>query len=249
MSCYETLAGCYDSLTEDVQYERRAEYLTRLLRRSKREIHSVLDLACGTGTMSLLLAQRGYRVLGVDLSEDMLAEAMNKALAMDEEQRPFFICQSMTALRLGEEVDAVICGLDSLNYLLRPSDVQRTFRRVAASLKSGGMFIFDVNTAEKLEGLDGQVFLDETEDTYCVWRAEYSRRSHIITYYMDLFRREKGERWRRSFEEHRERAYTREELSEWLEEAGFTAVRCYGDLSRSEPGAHEQRLYFSAIKE
>lgn len=246
--CYEALAGCYDALTGDVQYEKRAAYLCRLLRRAGRKVERVLDLACGTGTMTCLLAERGFEMTGVDLSEDMLAEAMNKAFDLPEEQRPLLLQQSMTALRLYEPVDAVVCCLDSLNYLTAPKDVQRTFRHVYDNLQSGGIFVFDVNTVYKLENLDGQVFLDETEDSYCVWRAAYSRRSRTITYGMDLFRRRKDGAWRRTPEEHRERAYTREELTAWLGEAGFTEIRFFGDMSKDEPQETELRMYVSALR-
>ena len=246
--CYEALAGCYDALTGDVQYEKRAAYLTRLLRRAPRKVESVLDLACGTGTMTCLLAEMGYEMIGVDLSEDMLAQAMDKAFDMDEERRPLLLQQSMTKLRLFAPVDAVVCCLDSLNYLTSPKAVQSTFRRVYENLSSGGIFVFDVNTVYKFEQLDGQVFLDETDDSYCVWRAAYSRRSRTITYGMDLFRERRDGAWRRTWEEHRERAYTREELTAWLGAAGFTDIRFFGDLSRSEPKDTELRMYVSALR-
>ena len=245
---YEALAGCYDALTEDVGYEKRATYLCRLLRRASGEVRSVLDLACGTGTMTCLLARRGYEMVGVDLSEDMLAQAADKALALPQEQRPLFLQQSMTGLRLWGPVDAAVCCLDSLNYLTEPRAVRRALRRVYESLRPGGVFIFDVNTDYKLRQLDGQVFLDETEDAYCVWRAAYSARSHTVTYGMDLFRRRSDGLWRRTQEEHRERAYTREELTAWLAEAGFADVRWYGNLSRQEPGEQELRMYASALR-
>ena len=246
--CYEALAGCYDALTGDVQYEKRAAYLMRLLRRAKRKVETVLDLACGTGTMTCLLAEQGYDMIGVDLSEDMLAEAMNKAFDLEEERRPLLLQQSMTKLRLYAPVDAVVCCLDSLNYLTSPKAVQSTFRRVYDNLHSGGIFVFDVNTVYKFEQLDGQVFLDESDDSYCVWRAAYSRRSRTITYGMDLFRQRRDGAWRRTLEEHRERAYTREELTAWLSDAGFTDIRFFGDLSRSEPKEEELRMYVSALR-
>ena len=246
--CYEALAGCYDALTGDVQYEKRAAYLKRLLRRAKRKVETVLDLACGTGTMTCLLAEQGYDMIGVDLSEDMLAEAMNKAFDLEEERRPLLLQQSMTKLRLYAPVDAVVCCLDSLNYLTSPKAVQSTFRRVYDNLHSGGIFVFDVNTVYKFEQLDGQVFLDESDDSYCVWRAAYSRRSRTITYGMDLFRQRRDGAWRRTLEEHRERAYTREELTAWLSDAGFTDIRFFGDLSRSEPKEEELRMYVSALR-
>lgn len=247
-NCYEALAGCYDALTGDVQYEKRAAYLMRLLRRAKRKVETVLDLACGTGTMTCLLAERGYDMIGVDLSEDMLAEAMNKAYDLEEERRPLLLQQSMTKLRLFAPVDAVVCCLDSLNYLTQPRAVQSTFRRVYENLQSGGIFVFDVNTVYKFEQLDGQVFLDETDGSYCVWRAAYSSRSRTITYGMDLFRQRRDGAWRRTLEEHRERAYTREELTQWLTDAGFTDIRFFGDLSRNEPGETELRMYVSALR-
>ncbi len=246
--CYEALAGCYDALTGDVQYEKRAAYLCRLLRRAERPVRTILDLACGTGTMTCLLAERGYELIGVDLAEDMLAEAMNKALELPEESRPLLLQQSMTNLRLPQPVDAVVCCLDSLNYLTEPRAVQRAIRHVYDCLAPGGLFLFDVNTVYKLENLDGQVFLDETEDSYCVWRAAYSRRSRTITYGMDLFRRRRDGAWRRTLEEHRERAYTREELTQWLTAAGFHDIRFFGDLSQKEPGEQELRMYVSALR-
>ena len=203
MSCYEALASSYDALTEDVGYEKRADFLEKLLRRSAIPVKLVLDLACGTGTMTWLLTQRGYEVIGVDGSEDMLAAAMSKG-GQAAGVPPVFLHQSMPKLDLYGTVDAAVCCLDSLNYLTDPEDVRRTFRRLHLFVAPGGMLVFDVNTVAKMQALDGQVFLDETDDTYCVWRTEYSR--GLCTYYMDLFRRRSDGTWRRSAELHRQRA-------------------------------------------
>ena len=185
---------------------------------------------------------------GADLSEDMLAEAERKARELPEGSRPFFICQPMQRLRLAEPVDAVICALDSLNYLTRPDDCRKTLRRVYNALKSGGLFVFDINTPAKLRGLDGQVFLDEMDDTYCVWRTEFDAKKRLCFYGMDIFRLN-GSLWDRSFEEHIEYAYEPDELALWLEEAGFTHIRQYGDRVLRAPKQDEQRIYFSAKKD
>ena len=245
MSCYEALAGSYDALTTDVDYEKRADFLEKLLRRSAIPVRLVLDLACGTGTMTWLLTQRGYEVIGVDGSEEMLAAAMSKS-GQTAGIPPVFLHQSMPRLDLYGTVDAAVCCLDSLNYLTDPRDVQRTFRRLHLFVAPGGMLVFDVNTVAKLQALDGQVFLDETEDTYCVWRTEYSR--GLCTYYMDLFRRRRDGTWRRSAELHRQRAYTAEELTSWLTEAGFGDIRVYGDGKLRRPKGDEQRIYFSCVR-
>lgn len=140
----------------------------------------------------------------------------------------------MPKLDLYGTVDAAVCCLDSLNYLTDPADVRRTFRRLHLFIAPGGVLVFDVNTAAKLAALDGQVFLDETEDTYCVWRTEYSR--GLCTYYMDIFQRRSDGAWERREELHRERAYTVEELTAWLTEAGFGDIRVYGDAKLRRPG-------------
>ena len=245
MSCYDALAANYDALTGDVGYEKRADYLEKLFQKSRIPVHTVLDLACGTGTMTWILTGRGYEMIGVDASEEMLAAAMEKSGSV-EGIAPIFLHQSMPKLDLYGTVDAAICCLDSLNYLTNPKDVQRTFDRLRLFIAPGGVLIFDINTVEKLAALDGQVFLDETEDTYCVWRPEYRR--GICTYYMDLFQLQEDGSWERSFELHRERAYTVEELTAWLEAAGFGEIRTYGDQKMRRPAEGEQRIYFSCIR-
>lgn len=245
MSAYEPLAAAYDGLTKDVEYEKRADYLEKLFARSRIPVRTVLDLACGTGTMTWLLTGRGYEMIGADMSEEMLAAAMMKSGTVEGVQ-PIFLHQSMPQLDLYGTVDAAICCLDSLNYLTKPRQVQETFRRLHLFIAPGGMLIFDVNTPEKFRSLDGQVFLDENEDSYCVWRTEFSR--GLCTYWIDLFRRE-GELWRRSLEVHRQRCYTAEELTAWLKEAGFGKIRIYGDCRRRAPREGEQRIYFSCIRE
>ena len=246
MSTYETLASCYDDFTGDVQYERRARYLSRLLAVPKGEQLLILDLACGTGTLTEIFTRAGHRMIGVDLSADMLAVAANKFTELSAEERPLLLQQRMTALRLPFTVDAAFCALDSLNYLLRPEEVRRTFRAVAGVLRPGGRFAFDVHSISHLAALDGQVFSDENEDACCIWHSAYCSRSQTITYDMDIFRREKGNLWRRSEEVHRERGYRAEELSSWLTEAGFADIRITGDLTGKPPRAEEERLYFSA---
>ena len=246
MSAYEALAFSYDSLTHDIPYEEMLSYMEALLQKHGVQPQLVLDLACGTGSMSVLLAKRGYQVLAADLSEDMLAMAWEKAA--DLEQPPFFICQSTQRLRLPYAVDWVVCCLDSLNYVTDPEDCREAFKRVYGSLSEGGAFVFDINSEEKLRGLDGQVFLDENEDTYCVWRAEFDQQENICYYGMDIFQRERKDLWHRSFEEHREYAYSVEQLTQYLREAGFTTIEIYGDRSMNAPAAGEQRIYFYAQK-
>ena len=247
MSCYEALAASYDGLTRDIPYEKYLRFFKTLLRRHGVTATTVLDLACGTGSLSVLLAKHGYRVLGVDRSEEMLTVAAEKAMELEENQ-PFFVAQPMQRLKIPEPVDACVCALDSINYVTKPQDVQKAFRRVYESLRPGGLFVFDINTLYKLENLDGQVFLDETEDSYCVWRAVYDKRHSLCRYGMDLFQQANDGLWERSFEEHVERAYTPEELSDWLADAGFAQIEQFGNLRLEAPENTELRIFFAAKK-
>lgn len=239
MSSYDALAASYDGLMADGAYRKRADYLVRCFEKSAIPVRSVLDLACGTGTIACLLAARGYDVVATDGSEEMLTQAMTKAAEM--EHPPLFIHQSMPRLRLGQEVDAAVSTLDSLNYLTREKDIRETFCRVYRWLKPGGSFIFDVNTPYKLRSMDAQMYTDETEESYCVWRTFFSEKTKLCTYQVDLFRLRGDGAWERGFEEHRERAWTEEELRTFLADAGFRDVKITGDLKRSAPKAEELR--------
>ena len=247
MSAYEALAGVYDALTGDVGYEKRADYIEKLFLKSRIPVHTVLDLACGTGSMTALLTERGYELIAVDESPDMLAAAREKAADLTGEP-PVFLNQSMEALDLYGTVDAAVCCLDSLNYLTSPRDVQKTLERLHLFISPGGLLVFDINSAAMLRDLDGQVFLDEKEDVYCVWRPEFEKRSRVCTYWMDIFTRRTDGAWERSVEQHRQKAYEVEELRSWLLEAGFNRIRTYGDCRMSGPRENEQRIYFSAIR-
>ena len=247
MSSYEALAARYDVLTRDVDHRRWADYIERHFAKCAIPVHTVLDLACGTGELTCLLAERGYEMIGVDQSPEMLAVASEKAAAVRRE-RPIFLQQSMQRLDLYGTVDACICCLDSVNYVTRPADLGRAFQRIHLFLMPGGLFLFDVNTPEKLRSLDGQVFLDETDDTYCIWRAQWSERRKTCTYGMDLFLKE-GALWRREEEVHIERAYELEELETLLRAAGFCQIRRCGELKFRAPAEGEQRVFLAARKE
>lgn len=215
MDSYEALAASYDELTEDVEYEKRADFVEKLFLRAKRPVKSLLDLACGTGTMTVLFARRGYTVTGVDYSPEMLAQAQQKLAAINSP--PLLLCQSMPQLKLLEKVDAAICCLDSINYLTRPRDVQRTFNRLHDTIAPGGSLVFDIHAVSKMEKLDGEVLLDEREDVFCLWRTRYRKNVKMLDYEVDLFRLQPDGAWERDFEEHHQRAYTVEELTAWLD--------------------------------
>ena len=245
---YEYLARCYDQFTQDVDYQRWADYVERHFARGSLPIRTVLDLACGTGSLTKVLAQRGYEMIGADLSEEMLAQAAEKCRGVGRPE-PIFLHQAMEELDLYGTIDACVCCLDSVNYVTRSGKLARALQRVHTFLMPGGLFLFDINTPDKLRGLDGQIFLDETEDAYCVWRAEFSARRRMCTYGMDIFRREENGLWQRWEEVHEEYAYEPAELEELLRQAGFRQIKQYGELRMRAPRTGEGRIFFAARKD
>ena len=245
MDAYKALAVSYDRLTNDVDYRAVVEFYYEILAREGLRPRTAVDLACGTGSVTALLAQRGLDVTGVDMSEDMLTVALDKASGL--ENIPRFVCQRLQQLQLPRGVDLAVCALDSLDYITEPADCEEAIRRVYRVLNPGGIFIFDVNTPQKLRNMDGQVFIDEDDDVFCVWRGEFDEQTNICSYGMDLFQR-RGEVWERSFEEHREYAYSAEQLKRYLKKAGFTGIRVYGDRRLEAPTPDDQRIYIKARK-
>ena len=245
MDAYHALAKSYDRLTRDVDYQATVDFYFEILKREGLNPKTAVDLACGTGSVAILLAEKGLQVTAVDLSAEMLSEAAQKAA--DMENPPFFVCQPLQELQLPRGVDLAVCALDSLDYITDPADCAEAIRRVYRVLNPGGIFIFDVNTPEKLRAMDGQGFLDEDEDVFCVWRGEFDEKTNICSYGMDLFQRQ-GSVWHRFFEEHREYAYSADQLKGYLRSAGFTHIGVYADRQFVAPREGEQRIYIKARK-
>ena len=241
MDAYHELAKSYDRLTNDVDYEATVAFYYDILKREGLNPRTCVDLACGTGSVTAILVEKGLQVTGVDLSEEMLTVASQKAPGA------WFICQPLQELKLPRAVDMAVCALDSLDYITDPKDCEEAIRRIYKALNPGGIFIFDVNTPEKLRAMDGQVFLDEDDDVYCVWRGEFDEETNICSYGMDLFQRA-GDVWHRSFEEHCEYAYSEEQLVGYLKAAGFTNIEVYADREFTAPREGEQRIYIKARK-
>jgi SAM-dependent methyltransferase len=245
MNAYHNLADSYDSLTLDVDYDAVVGFYETILDREGVLPRTAADLACGTGSVALRLAQKGLQVTAVDMSEEMLCVAAQKAECLDN--RPVFICQKLQQLHLPRGVDLAVCALDSMDYIIDPEDCKLAIAKVYKALNPGGIFIFDVNTPAKLKAMDGQVFLDENEDTFCVWRGEFDEQTNICSYGMDLFQR-KGNLWQRSFEEHQEYAYREAQLVSYLKNAGFNGIEVFGDRRLEAPSEQDQRIYLKARK-
>ncbi len=247
-AAFGPVAPYYDALMAGVPYRFWVDYLERLWALHDRKPHEVLDLACGTGTVSRLLVPRGYAVTGVDLSAGMLDVARRRTA---EAGLPVaFHRQDAAAFDLGAaRFDAVVCLFDSLNYILEPERLQAAFARVRAHLRPGGTFTFDVNTEYALaEGMFNQSCMRMNEPLRYRWRSRYDAETRLCTVRMD-FSYDPGTGVRESFlEVHRQRAYGKDELAQWLREAGFAGVTAYDAYSTDPPKKRSDRLFYFAVK-
>ena len=240
MSCYGSLAAWYDQLTGDVPYSQFADFYEAEFARCGGEFRLLLDLCCGTGTLTALMAERGYEMIGVDASVEMLMQAREKCEGLSVP--PLFLCQDAAQLDLYGTVDAAYCSLDGMNYI-PPEDLPELFHRLRFFVRPGGLVLFDVRLPEWFRSLDGQIFVDESEDLLCLWRADYDAAEQAVVYGMDLFERQ-GQLWRRSGEEHVEYAHEPETLKALLEEHGYRDVRLISDGPQGDSG----RLFLSAVR-
>ncbi|WP_308618982.1 methyltransferase domain-containing protein [uncultured Eubacterium sp.] len=245
MSSYQTFAYLYDELTQNVEYEKRCDYILSFFEKNGIKSGTVLDLACGTGSMSIPFMKRGYNIIGLDYSEEMLEIASNRFF---EAGNNFSLLKAkMQEFELSEKADACICCLDSINHLNNIDDVQAAFKNVYDSLNNNGLFVFDVNTVYKHnEVLADNTFVFDEDDYYLVWDNEaVDDRTVRILLDMFLFN---GENYDRFSEEFEETAYSVEELSTLLKNSGFVDIKVYDELSYDEPKNDSERLYFVCKK-
>lgn len=243
---YSVFAQYYDVLTRNADYQKRADYLCDLLKHYQHDAGTILDLACGTGSLTLRLKQRGFDIFGVDNSIDMLTRAQQKANAAGE--NILFLHQQMQSIDLYGFVDTVICTLDSLNHLPMKIDVEQTFQRVSHFLVPGGLFIFDMNTPYKHRTILGNhTFIYDTEDVYCIWQNHYQKEGCRVGITLDFFERD-GAVYKRKKEHFYERAYSQDQITEILKQAGLQLIDTFAEMTFQPPTQKAERIVYIAQK-
>lgn len=246
MSGYSDFAEFYDCLTQNVGYEKKADYIFKLFKRHRHNPGLTLDLACGTGTLTLELKRRGVDIYGVDASCEMLSMAQQKAC--ESGQQILFLCQKMQNLNLYGSIDTCICSLDSINHLTSTADVQKTFDRLFSFMNNNGLFIFDANTVYKHKHILGDnCYIYDTEKVFCAWQNNYNEKNNKVIITLDFFVPD-GKTYFRSSEQFAERAYTREEMTQMLTNAGFSLEAVYDDMSFDTPNEKSEREIYVARK-
>lgn len=242
MDAYTSFAEVYDMFMDNVPYEEWSRYLTELLKEYRIEEGVVCELGCGTGKMTRLLADAGYDMIGVDMSEDMLAIA-----SMENPQQILYLCQDMRELELYGTVAAVVSVCDSMNYLLEEDDLLEVFQRVNEYLEPGGVFLFDLNTIYKYETLLGETTICENRlEGSFIWENYYDEEEQINEYDLTLFIQEKENLYRKFEETHYQRGYSMEKIRTLLEEAGMEFVTAYDACTKNPPRENSERIYIVA---
>ena len=246
MSRYSAFARYYDELTANIDYKKRGEYFHSFIKRFKTTKDNILlDLACGTGSISEVMAGLGYDVIGVDYSEEMLGIAMDKKF--DSGLDIQYICQDMRELDLYGTVDVTVCALDSINHLAGLDDVKKVFSSVALFSEQDGIFIFDVNTPYKHRVvLANNTFTYETENVYCVWENTLDIDTLEVKMNLEFFEREENGLYSRSSDSLSERAFSEGDIERLLDECGFEVLGKYGDDTFELPRSDSQRIVYAA---
>ncbi|HBI85356.1 MAG TPA: class I SAM-dependent methyltransferase [Ruminococcus sp.] len=249
-SSYGVFAQYYDALTRNVEYDARAEQLCRLIEKHLRADmpeHILLDLACGTGSLSEAFARRGWDVIGIDGSAEMLSEALDKKY--DSGLPVQYLQQDMRSLDLYGTIAVTVCALDSLNHLPQAADVRRVMERVNLFSEAGALFLFDVNTAYKHRCvLADNCFVYEPEGAVCVWRnaLDETAPEYPVTIRLDFFEQLEGRKYLRSAEEFTERIWHPELLEAMLAETGFTLLEVLDGDTFAPHVPETQRLLYVA---
>ena len=242
MAGYSDFSEAYDALRFNVPYDEIADYYAKILR-SITGGARLLDMGCGTGSLTVRMKSRGFDVIGQDASSDMLMFAAEKSSEI------LWICQNMEETELAEPVDAIISTLDSVNHLPDRSAWEQCFRKAAENLKGGGAFVFDVNTIYKHREILGEnTFVYDVDGVYCVWQNTFDEKDNGADIELDLFFEEEDGTYSRTDETFRETAFSEREIREMLSAAGFETLNVYEYLTFNEPTEQSEKLLFAARK-
>lgn len=246
MEAYSGFAEVYDFLMKDIDYEGWIKYIEEAFYRESVKPKTILELACGTGNITNRLGKKGYDIVGVDLSNEMLMFAKDKAYDLGLDIK--YLKQDMRELEVNKEFDSVICLCDGFNYILDEGELLNIFKKVCSILSNKGLFIFDISSYYKLaEILGNNVYGENFDDVSYLWHNYFDKESSICELDLTIFKRE-NELFRRHREYHLQRGYRKEELQALLKGAGFESIRVYKSFSFEPFREKDERICFICKK-
>lgn len=247
MSYSVGFSSVYDEYTLNVDYSAEADYIINILEKAGVKGRCILDAACGTGSLSVELLERGCEVIGVDISEEMLNIAREKTSEFGN--RSLLLCQDLCELDLFGTVDCAVCMLDSLNHLDGLDSVRKAIEKMFLFLEPGGVIIFDMNTPYKHQKvLADNTFVYENENSFLVWQNELCDDNMTVNIYLDIFVEDKDGKYDRFSEDFSETAYSSDTIINLLKDTGFEDIRLFAEDGTPNIGEDEQRCRFVAVK-
>lgn len=245
---YQRFAYVYDQLMKDAPYDSWLQFVERVVTKYEHPIRHVLDLACGTGSIAIPLAAKGYKVTGIDLSEDMLA--MSYAKSQEAGVTVDWIQQDMLQLELSQQVDTIVCFCDSLNYVTEDEQIIQLFHRIYEQLTPNGYFLCDLHSIHKLKHVFGDhTFGTHEENVSLLWQSFYDEEQETVDHELSFFIQEEQEDLYRRFDEvHTQKGYRLEDIMEWLYAVGFEIKEVTADFSEQAPEEESERLFIVAFK-
>lgn len=244
---YQRFAYVYDQLMKDAPYDNWLLFIERVIRKYDHPMHTILDLACGTGSIAIPLASKGYKIAGIDLSEDMLAIAYGKSQEAGVSVE--WIQQDMLELDFPYQVDTIVCFCDSLNYVIEDAQIIQLFRSIYEQLTPNGYFLCDLHSIHKLQHVFGdQTFGTHDEDISLLWQCFYDEAKVTVDHELSFFIQEQGDLYRRFDEVHTQKGYRLEDIMEWLYAVGFEIKEVTADFSEDAPDEESERLFIVAFK-
>ncbi|WAW14381.1 class I SAM-dependent DNA methyltransferase [Peptostreptococcus equinus] len=254
MAQYGNFAYIYDQLMDDVDYEKWVDHIENLIKLNNIKVKNILELACGTGNITIPLTRRGYDIAGIDISEEMLDVAYNKSI--EENTTLVLLEQDIVELDFDiYDLDCVLCACDGFNYITSIEDLDKVFTKVHQQLKDGGIFVFDISSHFKLKNILGNNFMGQSrKDLSYMWTNYYDDQIQLLEMELDFFVKidadddEEDNLYEKYSEVHLQRAHKEEEIIKLLEKVGFEDIKSFGDFELENVKEDSQRVFFTAIK-
>ncbi len=244
---YKNLADVYDVLMEDMPYTEWAGFLDAIIADKASDSKKILDLGSGTGSISILLSQKGYQLTNLDFSEEMISQAKKKYNKAQAEAD--FVTMDIRDIKYQEEFDVAMSTFDTLNYFTDQEELAGIFKSTFDAVKPGGIFVFDMNTKYKFKKILGEeVYTYNTDDLVYIWENYYDSQDRIIDIDLSFFLKKEGSMYERFQEHHIQKYYPVSEVKNYLKKAGFTAIDVYQDLEFKKPEKKGIRNFFVARK-
>lgn len=248
MDQYREFAFVYDELMDDVDYESWIDYIEKIIKKEDAKVQNILELACGTGNITIPLAKKNYDIAGIDISDEMLNVARVKA----EKQNIELVLLEQDIADLDFDVtnlDCVLCACDGFNYITYDEDLQSVFSKTYELLKEEGIFIFDISSFYKLSTILGDnMYGENRENLSYMWQNYFDDEQNLVEMELTFFVADKDGKYDKYEEIHLQRAYTEEEIIKILNKAGFSKIKVYGDFTFESPSEDSERIFFICRK-